>query len=99
MWIFYLIGDNLVPRPILKFLPSSYSEKMRWGRGWIGETKLYSSFPNLQFFIEGCNKPLRLDVSGRSRGLLVFTKSHLPTRQLTKLKFPMDIQIIIFELN
>ena len=38
------------------------------------------------FFIEGYNKPLRLDISGRSGGLLVFTKS-------------MDIQIIIFELN
>ena len=51
----------------------------------IGETKLDSSFPDAQFFIEGYNKPL--------------TKSHLPTRQLTKLKIPMDMQIIIFELN
>ena len=68
----------------------------------IGETKLDSSFPDAQmhkFFIEDYNKPLRLDVSGRSGGLLVFTKSHLPTRQLTELKIPMDIQIIIFELN
>ena len=65
----------------------------------IGETKLDSSFPDAQNFVEGYNKPLRLDVSGRSGGLLVFTKSHLPTRQLTKLKAPMDMQIIIFELN
>ena len=65
----------------------------------IGETKIDSSFPDAQLFIEGHNKPLRLDVSGRSGGLLVFTKSHPPTRQLTKLKIPMDIQIIIFELN
>ena len=36
----------------------------------IGETKLDSSFPDAQFFIEGYNKPLRLDVSGRRRGLL-----------------------------
>ena len=40
---------------------------------------------------DGYNKPLRLDVSGRSLGLLVFTKSHLPTRQLTNLKIQMDI--------
>ena len=65
----------------------------------IGEAKPDFSFPEAQFFIEGYNKPLRLDVSGRSGGLLVFTKSYLPTRQLTKLKIPMDIQIIIFELN
>ena len=65
----------------------------------IGETRLDSSFPDTQFLIEGCNKPLRLDAPGRSRGLLDFTKSHLPTRQLTKRKIPMDIQILIFELN
>ena len=65
----------------------------------IGETKLDSSFPDAQFFIESYNKPLPLNVSGRSGGLLVFTKSHLLTRQVTKLKISMDIQIIIFELN
>ena len=41
----------------------------------IGETKLYSSFPDAQFFNEGYNKPLQLDVSGRSEGNLVFTKT------------------------
>ena len=56
-------------------------------------------FPDKQFFIEGYNKPLQLDASGRSEGLLVFTKSHLQTRQLTKIKIPMNIHIIIFELN
>ena len=45
----------------------------------------------MQFFIEGYSKPLRLDVSVRSGGP--------PIRQLTKLKIPMDIKIIIFELN
>ena len=40
-----------------------------------------------------------LPPSGRSGGLLVFMKSHLPTRQLKKLKIPMDIQIIIFVVN
>ena len=57
----------------------------------IGETKLDSYFPDAQSFIEGYSKPLRLDVSVRSGGP--------PIRQLTKLKIPMDIKIIIFELN
>ena len=65
----------------------------------IGETKLDSSFPDPQFFIEGYNKQLRLDVSRWSGGLLALTKSHLPTRQLAELKTPLDIQIIIFQLN
>ena len=55
----------------------------------IGETKLNSSFPDEQFLIKGNNKPLRLDVSRRSGAIIVFTKSDLPTRQLTKLKIPM----------
>ena len=52
----------------------------------IGEIKLDSSFPDAEFFIEGYNKSCRLDVSGWSRGLLVFMKSHLTTTQLTKIK-------------
>ena len=41
----------------------------------IGETKLDSSLPDAYFFIEGYyNKSFRLDVSGRSRGLLVYPK-------------------------
>ena len=35
----------------------------------IDETKVDSSFPDAQFFIEGYNKPLRLNLSGRSGGL------------------------------
>ena len=42
-----------------------------------------------EFLIEGYNKSLRLDVSGKIRRLLDFMKSHLITRQSTKLKIPM----------
>ena len=37
-----------------------------------------------QFLIKGYNKLLRLDVSGKIRGLLDVTKSHLTARQSTK---------------
>ena len=57
------------------------------------------TWPDAQFFVEGYNKSLQLDISRKSEGLIVFTKSHLPTRQLTKLKISMDIKIIIFELT
>ena len=46
----------------------------------IDESKLDSSFQIQSFFIKGYNKPIPLDVSGMSKGLLAFTKSHLPTR-------------------
>ena len=58
----------------------------------LGETKLDYLYFRCTVFIESCNKPLHADVSGRSRGPLVFTKSYLPTRKLTKLKFLVEIQ-------
>ena len=42
----------------------------------IGETKPDVFFLDAQFFIEGYNKPLRQDASGRSEGLLVFTSTN-----------------------
>ena len=65
----------------------------------IVETKLDPSFPNSQFFKPGFHKPLRMDVSSRRGGLLVFIKSSLPSKMLTKFKLSNNIQIIPFELN
>ena len=64
----------------------------------IPETKIDKSFPKAQFIIEGFHKPLRLDISDKSGGLLV-VRSHLLSRQLTKFKIPSDIQAIPFEFN
>ena len=61
----------------------------------IVETKLGPSFPNSQFLIPGFYKPLRMDVSSRNRGLLVYIKSSLPSKMLTKFKLPNNIQIIL----
>ena len=52
-----------------------------------------------QFLIPGFHKPLRMDVSSRRGGLLVYIKSSLPSKMLTKFKLPNNIQIIPFELN
>ena len=43
--------------------------------------------------------PYCLDISGRRGGLLVYTKSHLPSRYLISYATPKDIQIISLELN
>ena len=40
----------------------------------IAETELDLSFPNSQFLIPNCHKPLRMDVSSRRGGLLNYIK-------------------------
>ena len=65
----------------------------------IAETKIDKLFPTAQFIIEEFHKPLRLDISDKCGGLLVYVRSHLLSCQLTKIKIPSDIQAIPFELN
>ena len=52
-----------------------------------------------QFIIEGFHKPLRLHISVKRDGLLVYVRSHLLPRQLLKFEIPSDIQAIPLELN
>ena len=65
----------------------------------IAETKLDSSFPNVQFLLPGFQEPLRLDINHRSGRLLVYIKASLPSKILSKFKLPINIQIIPFEIN
>ena len=65
----------------------------------VAETKLDSSFPNSQFNLEGFKSPYRIDISSRSGGILTFIRVDIPSRQLTDLGVPSDIQIIPIELN
>ena len=51
------------------------------------------------FMLPGYHKPYRLDISDRKGGLLVYIKSHLPSRLLKNFDIPSNIQIIPFELN
>ena len=66
----------------------------------IAETKLDLLFLNSQFLIPGFHNHLKIDVSSRRGGLLVvYIKSSLPSKMLTKFKLSSNIQIIPFELN
>ena len=40
------------------------------------ETKISESFPTAQFAIDGFHKPLRLDVTDKSGGLIVYVRSY-----------------------
>ena len=61
------------------------------------ETKINETFPTAPFAIDGFHKPLRLDATDKSGGLLVYVRSYLPLRQLTKIS--SDIQALVFVIN
>ena len=63
------------------------------------ETKLDPSFPNSQFLIPDFHEPMRLDITSKRGGMLVYIKSSLPSRIMSNFKLPKNIQVIPFELN
>ena len=50
---------------------------------YIAKTKIGKSFPTVQFLLPGYHKPYRLDISDIQRGLLIYIKTHLPSRLLS----------------
>ena len=62
----------------------------------IAETKLDESFPNNQFVLVGYHLWYRLDITNKKGTLIVFVKSHIPSRRLSDFKIPSNIQIIPF---
>ena len=65
----------------------------------IAETEIDESFPIPQFILPGYHKPYRLDITDKQGGLLVYIKSHLPSRLLSIHNTANDIQVILFEIN
>ena len=46
----------------------------------VAETKLDPSFPNSQFLIPGFHEPMRLDITSKCGGMLVYIRSSLPSK-------------------
>ena len=63
----------------------------------MAKTKLDPSFPNSQFLIRGFHEPMRLDITSKHGGMLVYIKSSLPSRSMSNFKLPENIQVITFE--
>ena len=63
------------------------------------ETKINESFPTAQFTNDRFHKPLRLDATDKSGGLLVYVRSYLLLCQLTKHEIFSDIQALVLEIN
>ena len=69
------------------------------GRPLNCRDKTYSSIPNAQFWLLGFHELLRLDINHRSGGLLVYIKTSLSSRIVTKFILPINIHITPFEIN
>ena len=65
----------------------------------ISETKIDDSFPESQFVIDGYKKPYRLDISGKSGGLLVYVNKDIPSKQVLSYKLAEDMQVVPVEIN
>ena len=61
--------------------------------------KLDPSFPNSEFLIPGFHEPVRLDITRKRGGMLVYIKSSLLSRIMSNFKLPENIQVIPFALN
>ena len=46
----------------------------------VAETKLDASFLNSQFLIPGFNEPMKLDITSKRGGMLVYIRSSLPSK-------------------
>ena len=64
----------------------------------IAERKKMNLFPIISSYIPIIS-PYILDITERKAGLMVFVKSHIPSRNLNDFKIPSNIQIILFEVS
>ena len=66
----------------------------------FSETKLDDSYPTTQLLIEGFGKPFRLERKATGGGgLLIYVRSDIPCKQLSKHDFPEGIEGIFVEIN
>ena len=47
----------------------------------------------------GYHLPYKLDITDKKGGLMVFAKSHIPSKRLNDFKISSNIQTIPFEIN
>ena len=48
----------------------------------IAETKIDASFTTAKFLLDNYHQPFRLDINGKSRGILIYVDSSVPSRKL-----------------
>ena len=65
----------------------------------LSETKLDSTFPSIQFLINGFSVPHRLDRNSKGGGIWSYAREKVIVLPLNRYSLPPHIEILFFELN
>ena len=65
----------------------------------ITETKTDSTFPLIQFAIQGYSKPYRFDRNRNGGGVFIYVREDISSRELKIHNTPEDIESIFIEIN
>ena len=65
----------------------------------LSESKLDSTFPSIQFLINGFSVPHRLGRNSKGGGILSYAREKVIVLPLKRYSLPLHIEILFFELN
>ena len=65
----------------------------------ISETKLDSSFPKSEFLIPGFTEPYRFDRNRNGGGILLYIKSHIPSKEIPNTRLSNPSEGFFVEIN
>ena len=65
----------------------------------LNETKLGSTFPESQFYLDGFRKPYRFDRNKSGGGVMIYVRKDIPCKQLNEHVFTKNMEAIFVELN
>lgn len=65
----------------------------------ISETKLGSSFPEAQFYMDSYSKPHRLDRSGKGEGIMLYAREETPSKLIQPVCHKLDKEHFLLEIN
>ena len=66
---------------------------------FCSETKIGSSYPNVQCLIDGYTSPFRMDQDTRGGGILLYVRDDIPRKQIKVNTFPNDIECLLIEVR
>ena len=96
-WGLLIIGHlnrNSIPYKLLSMSVVQYVHILM-----LSEFKLDSTFPSIQFLINGFSFRHRLDQSSKDRGILLYVRDKIIVLPLNRYSLPLHIEILFFELN
>ena len=65
----------------------------------LSETKLDSTFPSIQFLINGFSVPHRIDRNSKGGDILLYVRDKMIVLPLNRHSLPLHVEVLFFELN